>query len=102
MDYQNIIQTAANNLGLSPEVVKKAYESYWEFIRETIQKQPLKESLTEEDFNKLRLNFNIPSIGKLSCTYDRYVRLKKRAEYIKRLRNEEIIHKSTFSMAYKY
>lgn len=94
MDYQSIIQTVANNLDLPAGVVKKAYESYWEFIRETIQKQPLKESLTEEDFNKLRLNFNIPSIGKLSCTYDRYVRLKKRAEYIKRLRNEKIIHKS--------
>jgi hypothetical protein len=38
---------------------------------------PLKENLCEEDFKKLRLNFNIPSLGKLICTYDRYRALIK-------------------------
>lgn len=61
--------------------------SYWKFIRQTIQELPLKEDLTKDEFNKYRTNFNIPSIGKLSCTYDRYKAIKDKFNYIKKLRN---------------
>lgn len=76
----------AKELNLDVEVVKKAYTSFWEFIRNKIQELPLKEDLTEEQFKKLRTNFNIPSIGKLSCTYDRYLGVKERFKYIKKLK----------------
>lgn len=88
MSYQEILKKVAIELNLPVEVVKLAYESHWAFIRETITRLPLKESLSEEDFSKLRTNFNIPSLGKLSCTYERMIGVKKRFEYTKRLREK--------------
>lgn len=87
MIYSEAIKQVSTELGLPPQVVKEAYESYWKFIRESIKSLPLKEDLTKEEFDKLRTNFNIPSIGKLSCTYDRMMGVKKKFEYIKKLRN---------------
>jgi len=57
--------------------VEKTYKAYWRFIKDTIESLPLKEELTEEQFNKLKTNFNIPSLGKLNCTYERYKGVKK-------------------------
>lgn len=67
--------------------MKKAYESHWLFIRESIKALPLKEDLSEEEFKKLKTNFNIPSLGKLTCTYERMLGVRKRFEHIKKLRN---------------
>lgn len=86
MTYPEIIKQVSKELSLPPQVVKEAYESFWTYIRSNIKVLPLKEDLSKEDFDKLRTNFNIPSIGKLSCTYDRMVGVKKRFEYIKKLR----------------
>ena len=88
MIYSEAIQHVSIELGLPPEVVKRAYESHWKFIRETIQALPLKEDLSEEEFSKLRTNFNIPSIGKLSCIYPRYKAIKDRYKHIKKLRDD--------------
>lgn len=78
MIYSEAIKQVSIELGLPPQVVKEAYESYWTFIRNNIKALPLKEDLSKEEFDKLRTNFNIPSIGKLSCTYDRMIGVKKR------------------------
>lgn len=87
MNYQEVLNQMANKLNIPVEVVKEAYESYWEYIRNTISKLPLKEDLSEEEFNKLRTNFNVPSIGKLACPYDRYKAIKDRYKHIKKLRD---------------
>ena len=86
MNYPDIIGKVSQEMGLPPEVVDTAYKSYWKFIKQTIQSLPLKDDISEEDFTKLRTNFNIPSLGKLTCTFDRMVGVKKRFKYIKRLR----------------
>lgn len=88
MIYSEAIKQVSTELGLLPKVVKEAYESYWTFIRNNIKALPLKEDLSKEEFDKLRTNFNIPSIGKLSCTYDRMIGVKKRFEHIRRLRDD--------------
>lgn len=88
MIYSEAIKQVSIELGLPPKVVKEAYESLWTFIRNNIKALPLKEDLSREEFDKLRTNFNIPSIGKLSCTYDRMIGVKKRFEHIRRLRDE--------------
>lgn len=90
MTYQEIITQVSKEIGLPYEVTKEAYEFYWRFIRETIKNLPFKENLTEEEFNKYKTNFNIPSIGKLHCTYDRYSKLKKRYKnYLKLINNAD-------------
>ena len=88
MIYSEAIKQVSIELGLPPKVVKEAYESLWTFIRNNIKALPLKEDLGKEEFDKLRTNFNIPSIGKLSCTYDRMIGVKKRFEHIRRLRDD--------------
>ena len=85
---KDIISRVSEDLGIPKEVVKEVYSSFWKYIKETIQELPLKEDLTKEDFEKLRTNFNIPSLGKFYCDYTRYINTKKRFEYIKNLRND--------------
>ena len=77
----NLYKEVAKEINLPIEVVEFAYKSYWKFIKKTIQELPLKEDLSEEEFSKLKTNFNIVSLGKLSCTYDRYKNVKLKEKY---------------------
>lgn len=86
MTYQAIINKVSGDLNISPDIVDKVYRSYWRFIRDTIQNIPLKEDLSEEEFSKLKPNFNIPSLGKMTCTYNRYRGVKEKFKHIKKLR----------------
>ena len=93
MTNPDIVIKVSKELEIPPEVVDKVYKSYWMFVKQTIQALPLKEELTDEDFKKLKTNFNIPSLGKLSCTYDRMMRVKERFKYIKKFRERNAEHK---------
>ena len=86
---KEIILDVSRNLDISPDVVEKVYKAYWSFIKETIQALPLKDNLSEEEFSTLKTNFNVPSLGKLCVTWNRFVGCKKRYELIKKLRNAE-------------
>ena len=88
MSYPDIVGKVSRELNLPREVVDKTYKAYWLFIKDHIQSLPLKENLNEEDFAKLRTNFNIPSLGKLNCTYDRMIKKKKRYKLIKQIREK--------------
>lgn len=74
---ENIFEKLANELNLSKETVENTYKAYWKFIREKITSLVLKKNMTKEDFSKLKTNFNLPSLGKLSCTYDRWEKVRK-------------------------
>lgn len=86
---KDILNNVSRTLGISPDVIEKVYKAYWLYIKTTIEALPLKDNLNEEEFLKLRTNFNIPSLGKLYVTWNRFVRCKKRYELIKKLRNAE-------------
>lgn len=90
MNYPDIVGKVSRELNLPREVVDKTYKAYWLFIKNHIQSLPLKENLNEEDFAKLRTNFNIPSLGKLTCTYDRMLGMKKRYKLIKQIREKNV------------
>lgn len=89
MKYHDIIDKVSQELGIPSEVVNAAYKSYWKFIKQTIQSLPLKDNLNEEEFAKLKTNFNIPSLGKLTCTFDRMIGVKKRFEYIRQIKEKK-------------
>lgn len=80
MTYKEIIDKVSCDLGFSKELVNKTYMAYWRAVREYITSLPLKEGLTDEEFMKLKPNVNIPSLGKLNVTLDRYHRMKKSFE----------------------
>lgn len=86
MNYNDLVTQVSRELNLPFRVVDKVYKSYWKSIRDTIQELPLKDDISEEEFQKLRTNFNIPSLGKLACTYDRVKRVKQKYKYIRNLR----------------
>ena len=86
MTYNEIVNKVSKELNLPKTVVDKSYKSFWIFIRNTIKQLPLKDNLNEEEFAKLKTNFNIPSLGKLTCTFDRMEGVKKRYKYIKKLK----------------
>lgn len=90
MTYEQILNSVANELQLPVDLVRKTYKAYWQSIRDTIKELPLKEDISEEDFKKLKTNFNIPSLGKLYCTRDRYLGVKRRFEYIHNIREKNV------------
>lgn len=85
MIYKSKVFEVADKLQIDQEVALEAYQSFWKFIRETVKELPLKEDLTDKEFNKLQTNFNVPSLGKLNCTLERYKGVKKRFKHLKEL-----------------
>ena len=86
MTYQEIINKVSGDMKISPDIVDKAYKAFWKYIRDTIQDIPLKDDMSEEEFIMLKPNFNIPSLGKLTCTYKKYKGIKEKFKHIKKLR----------------
>lgn len=73
-----IIKIVAEELNLPEKLVRRTYQSYWYFIKTTIANIPLKRLLTEEEFELLRTSINIPSLGKMYCTYQKYIGLTEK------------------------
>ena len=88
MTYSEIVEKVSGDINIPPDTVNKAYKAFWAFIRNSIQELDLKKDITEEEFLNLRTNFNIPSLGKITCTYDRYKGVKEKFKYIKNLREK--------------
>ena len=80
MTYHEIVSKVAKALNLSERIVDRIYSAYWKAVRLHIESLPLKENLSDEEFLKLQPNVNIPSIGKLYVTLDRYHGMKKHFE----------------------
>lgn len=69
MKVIDLCYKAASELNLPPKYVWEVYKSYWMAIRIHMSSQPLKGDLTEEEFNNLKPNVNIKSIGKFYITW---------------------------------
>lgn len=88
MNYTDIIDKVSEELGLPRQLVDRTYKSYWRYIKNQIQELSLKDNISEEEFNKLSTNFNIPSLGKLYVTWGRLIGVKKRYKLIKQIREK--------------
>ena len=80
MTYKEIISSVSSETGLPFRLVDRTYRAYWKAIRKYIKALPLKKDLTDEEFMQLRPNINLPSLGKLNVTLDRYHGMKKHFE----------------------
>lgn len=83
-----IMQVVSKELDIPYDVIKYSYESMFKFIKQEIEKLPLKQDISEEEFNKLRVSFNLQSIGKLYTTYDKCIGIKKQLEYALKIKNK--------------
>ena len=88
MTLNEVIAKVSTELNLPEDLVRKTYSEYWSYIRNTIEDLPLKNNLTQTNFSELRTNINVPSLGKINCTYERYIGMKKRFNIIKKIRNK--------------
>lgn len=79
----------AEEVDLPVKRVKEIYMCYWKCIKDIIQNLPLKKELTQEQFNALKVNFNIPLIGKFNCNYERVKRVKNSFKK-SRIKNDNI------------
>lgn len=78
MKYTEVLNQVSEELNLPKDFIKKVYSAYWYAIKQHIQSLPLKDNIKQDEYNELKVNVNIPSIGKLYTTYDRIQNIKNR------------------------
>ncbi len=88
MDLKGAEQKIADDLKLPREVVHKAYHAYWAYIRNVVSSIPFKEGIADSDYDTYKTSVNIPSLGKLFCTLDRYHKMKDRYELLNKITDE--------------
>ena len=88
MDLKGIEQKIADDLKLPREAVHKAYHAYWAYIRNVVSSIPFKEGIADSDYDTYKTSVNIPSLGKLFCTLDRYHKIQDRYEMLNKITNE--------------
>ena len=89
MKYEEIVSRVADSTGYSKRLVDKTYRAYWKAVKMYIESLPLKKDLSDEEFLELRPNVNIPSIGKLYVTLNKYHRIKKQYSILEQLSNKD-------------
>ena len=89
MRFKDIINKVSEELDLPKDLVENTYKAYWNFIKDTIEELPVKTELTQKEYNKLKTNINIPSLGKLHCTYNRYIGIRNRFNIINKIRQKQ-------------
>lgn len=87
MTYKDVVKQLAKDLGMSRKDVEKVYKEFYWAINRLASNLPLKQDLTEEEFNNLHCNFWFPYIGTIYITKQRYFKLRNR--YKDRYENKE-------------
>lgn len=74
------IEEIAERYNISFEQAKEIVYSPYEFMKETLSGINLERNLTEEEFDKKKTNFNMPSLFKLFASYYAYNEIQKKVK----------------------
>lgn len=75
MKQSDIYDKVAFDFGLKPSQVEKAYKHYWKIIRNWVRSFPDDKDISQEEYEKLKLNITVTHLGKFYAPY--YVYKKK-------------------------
>ena len=93
MTFKQIIKQVAKEPNLPEDLVRNTYKSYWKVIKQIIERNNIKSNdnliFTSDEFNNNVININVPSIGKLNCTYDKYLKTINRFNLINNIKKRE-------------
>lgn len=68
----------AKKYGISIDEIKKILVSPYDFIRKKTSEIEFPDGLTREEFDKIKKNFNIPSLAKMHASYYLYNEIQKK------------------------
>ena len=88
-ETQKIVDKIADELDIPKHVATVAYRAYWKFIKDTIEGLPDISNMTEEELAKVRVNFNMPSLGKFTTNYKRICNINKFKEIVNERTNNK-------------
>ena len=87
---KKIYEKIAINNNISTQTVKEIYESMFGFIKDRIGEVDNLYTKTEEEFQELRLSFNIPLLGKMFISHESIQKFKnKKQYYYEHIKNKE-------------
>jgi len=82
------LRRVSRKLCVDKKLVEDVYRSYWCFIKSKVTQVPLRE-ISEEEFNLLETNVNLPLLGKLYVEYDKIERYRKHLKYLEDAKAKE-------------
>ena len=68
----------AEKYGVSIDDMKKILVAPYDFIRKKTSEMEFPDGLTREEFDKIKTNFNIPSLAKMHASYYLYNEIQKK------------------------
>lgn len=77
MRVSNIYSDVAETLGMPEDRVRRIYNSFWEFYKNTVSSIPFDDNLSEEYFKTHKTGFVAQGLGRFYCDYRRYKSIKK-------------------------
>lgn len=89
MTYLDIVPEVAEELGLPESLVRKTYKNFWVFTRQHLSSLPIKDIKSEEELSKYKTSVNIPSIGKIYCTYDIIASARRKYDFMTKLTHDK-------------
>ena len=80
MSYKSVVKEASVITGIDSKIIDRVYKLDWKFSRDKVSEYNLTDITDIEDFRKLRVNFNIPGLGKFGVSEERFLRVRKKYE----------------------
>lgn len=82
------IEQVARNLSVNKKLVENVYKSYWKFIKNHVASYSLR-GMSQEEFESIDTNFNIPYIGKLYIKKDKLERYNNQLKYYQNVKSKK-------------
>lgn len=87
--YKKLVEEIAEKHGVELSQAREVRDSMFSFIRKEIGKIDYTGVDTEEEFDKIKKNFNIPKLGKLYANYYNLKSIKKKNNVRKNRRQDQ-------------